>query len=351
MSEQRPESLPENDVVSLLLQQHQMIRALCDEVTAATAASRQEPFQRLLRLMAVHEAVEEEIVHPFVRRRVQGATAMVEDRLQEERAAKEMLVQLDSMGPTAAGFMPLFDQFRTAVIAHSEKEESSEFAGLREQTRPAERRAMTAAAKVAAALAPTHPHPGVESATGNLLVGTPLAMIDRARDLIRNALGPKGASSAQSGNGDTPAASGTKNKDIIRRLTEAFDAADETTIRALLTTDFVAHGLPPGVSEDADGWVRVAVQVKAAMPDHHMVIDDMVAEDDKVTLRFTDRGTHTGDLFGAPPSNRAVTVTGIEIYRLSGGQVAEWWGEVNMSDLFGPPVPGAAAAGAEPGQT
>ena len=76
----------------------------------------------------------------------------------------------------------------------------------------------------------------------------------------------------------------------------------------------------------------------------------MVAEDDKVTVRFTDRGTHTGDLFGAQPSNRAVAVTGIEIYRLSSGQVAEYWGEVNMSDLFGPPTPSTAAAGPEPGQ-
>ena len=350
MSEQRPASPPENDVVSLLLQQHQMIRTLCDDVTAATATSRQEPFQRLLRLMAVHEAVEEEIVHPFVRRRVQGATAMVEDRLQEERQAKEMLVQLDSMGPAAAGFMPLFDQFRTAVLAHSEKEESSEFAGLREQARPGERRAMTAAAKVAAALAPTHPHPGVESATGNLLVGTPLAMIDRARDLIRNALGPKAASSAPNGHGETLAASGTKNKEIVRRLNEAFDAADEPAIRALLTTDFVAYGMPPGVSGDANGWVELAAQLNAALPDNHTVIEDMIAEADKVTTRFTARGTHTGELFGVSPSNRTVTVTGIEIYRLSGGQVTEYWAEVNMSDLFGAPSTGAAAPGPEPGQ-
>jgi predicted ester cyclase len=344
MTEQRPESAPENDVVSLLLRQHQMIRTLCDEVIAASADGRRKPFQRLLQLMAVHEAVEEEIVHPFVRRRVQGATAVVADRLQEERAAKEMLVQLDSMGPAAAGFMPLFDQFRTAVLAHAEKEEISEFAGFGEATRPAERRAMAAAAKVAVALAPTHPHPGVESAGRNLLVGTPLAMIDRARDLIRDALGPKVASWAR--NGETPAASGTKNKEIVRRLTEAFDAADEPAIRALLTPDFVAHGMPPGFSGNANGWVQLAANLQVALPDNQTTIEDMVAEDDKVTARFTGRGTHKGELFGVPPSNRVVTVTGIEIYRLTGGRVVEYWGEVNMSDLFGPPTPSAAAPGA-----
>ena len=167
------------------------------------------------------------------------------------------------------------------MLAHSEKEESSEFAGFREQTRPAERRAMTAAAKVAVALAPTYPHPGVETAGSNLLVGTPLAMIDPARDLIRDALGLKGGPSAPNGNGGTPAASGTGNKEIVRRLTEAFDAADEPAIRYLLATDFLAHGMPP--------------------------------ESKKVTSRFAARGTHTGELFGVPSSNRTLTVTGIEI--------------------------------------
>jgi hypothetical protein len=69
-----------------------------------------------------------------------------------------------------------------------DKEESSEFAGLRSATRPAERTAMAAALRVASALAPTHPHPGNESASRALLVGTPMAMMDRARDLLRNAL-------------------------------------------------------------------------------------------------------------------------------------------------------------------
>jgi hypothetical protein len=54
------------DVVDLLLDQHRVIRELCDEISAAGATDREEPFRSLLRLLAVHEAVEEELVHPFV---------------------------------------------------------------------------------------------------------------------------------------------------------------------------------------------------------------------------------------------------------------------------------------------
>lgn len=181
----------DGDVVDLLQRQHEMIRRLCDAVTGAPAAERDEPFRQLLRLMAVHEAVEEEIVHPYVRRRLPDGDAIVSDRLHEEQDGKRMLVALDALGPTCPGFTELFDRYRETLFTHIQREEASEFAGLREKTAPAERTAMAAAIKVATVLAPTHPHPGVETAMRNLLIGTPLAMIDRARDLIRQAMAAK----------------------------------------------------------------------------------------------------------------------------------------------------------------
>ena len=180
------------DVVDLLLGQHRVIRELCDEISSTAVADREEPFRKLLRLLAVHEAVEEELVHPYVRRRVDGAKAAVAERVDEERAVNRMLVALDSLGPTNPGFEELFTRFRRALLAHADKEESSEFAGLRTATRPAERTAMAAAVRVASALAPTHPHPGNEATSRALLVGTPMAMMDRARDLLRDALAGRG---------------------------------------------------------------------------------------------------------------------------------------------------------------
>lgn len=64
--------------------------------------------------------------------------------------------------------------------------------------------------------------------------------------------------------------------------------------------------------------------------------EHLIAENDLVAARYTARATHTGELFGAPPSGRTVTITGIEIYRLAGGRIAEYWGEANMSELFTP---------------
>jgi hemerythrin superfamily protein len=190
------------DVVDLLLDQHRLIRELCDEISSAAVADREEPFRSLLRLLAVHEAVEEELVHPYVKRRVDGAKAEVDARVEEEREVNKMLAALDSLGPTNPGFEELFTRFRTALLAHADKEESSEFAGLRSATRPAERTAMAAALRLASALAPTHPHPGNESTARAVLVGTPMAMIDRARDMLRGAMAGRGH-----GNGSEPPAS------------------------------------------------------------------------------------------------------------------------------------------------
>lgn len=185
----RPETMKETDVIDLLLAQHAMIRDLFDEVERAPAGARGEVFTRLVRLLAVHETAEEEIIHPYARRTLDGGDGVVDDRLEEERQAKELLQHMDQAGPDDPDFMANLAVLRSAVLAHARSEERYEFTKLRARTSAAERRAMAVGVKAAEAMAPTHPHPGTESATKNLLVGTPVAMMDRVRDVIRKATG------------------------------------------------------------------------------------------------------------------------------------------------------------------
>lgn len=187
-----PEMMKEADVVDLLIHQHGMIRDMFDEVERAAPGERDEPFRRLVRMLAVHETAEEEIVHPYTRLRVDGGTGVVADRLREEREAKRLLTMLDRMGPDHPEFMANLNTLRLAVLAHARAEERYEFAKLRAETTAAERRAMALGVRAAEAMAPTRPHPGVESMTRNLLLGPPAAIVDRARDLIRQALRRKG---------------------------------------------------------------------------------------------------------------------------------------------------------------
>jgi hemerythrin superfamily protein len=177
-----------NDVITLLEQQHQEIRRLFGEVERAKGDQRKEAFRELVRLLSIHETAEEELVHPEVRKQ-DGGEPVVDARVGEEHRAKELLSTLDDMSPDAEGFDTLLFQLRDDVLAHAEHEEREEFPLLRRTADEKRLRAMADTVKAAEAVAPTRPHPGVESAAANVLLGPPVAIMDRARDAIRKVMG------------------------------------------------------------------------------------------------------------------------------------------------------------------
>jgi hemerythrin superfamily protein len=187
MMTKRPEEMPEIDAVDLLLHQHQQIRRLFQEVEEKEGDKRAEAFERLCRFLAVHETTEEEIIHPVARLSVKS-DKVIDARLEEENKGKKMLQALEEMGPSAQGFGALFAEFRTAVLEHAEHEEREEFPELKTRS-SAELHGLAAGIKAAEATAPTHPHPGVESATKNVLVGSFAAVVDRIGDVVRKVMG------------------------------------------------------------------------------------------------------------------------------------------------------------------
>ncbi|UNO43501.1 hemerythrin domain-containing protein [Streptomyces sp. MST-110588] len=178
---------PDQDVVALLMAQHGEIRNLFDEVEQATGDARRDAFQRLVRMLAVHETAEEEVVHPYVKRSVDGGQEIVADRLAEERSAKETLGRLEDMDTDDPKFGAELLILRTDVMEHARAEERYEFAQLRRLKDSARLAAMAKSVKAAEATAPTHPHPGVESGLKNMALGPLAAIVDRTRDAIRNA--------------------------------------------------------------------------------------------------------------------------------------------------------------------
>ncbi|MEC3919004.1 hemerythrin domain-containing protein [Nocardia sp. CDC160] len=174
------------DVVDLLLAQHGQIKNTLELVRTSTGSEKQRFFDELVRLLAVHESAEEEVVHPAARRH-SVADEIVESRLHEEEEAKHVLAQLAEMGVGHAEFDTKFREFAEKVVEHAELEEKEEFGQLITQASPEERMRLAGVVRFAEALAPTRPHPGVgESATANLLAGPPLAAFDRIRDAIRD---------------------------------------------------------------------------------------------------------------------------------------------------------------------
>jgi hemerythrin superfamily protein len=174
------------DVVDLLIAQHDEIRRLFDEVEGAGGEERAAAFDRLRRLLAVHETAEEEIVHPFARRHLADGPEVVGARLTEENQAKQLLSDLEYFGTGESGFSRRLGDLRLAVMDHARQEEAEEFPRIRELSSEKERHRMAMAVRAAEAVAPTHPHVGFESAPANVIAGPFAAVADRARDAIRN---------------------------------------------------------------------------------------------------------------------------------------------------------------------
>lgn len=176
----------ERDVVELLGRQHKLIAALFYKTETTGGGLRRSTFERLVRLLAVHETVEEEIVHPALRR-LAGGEPIVEARLAEERDGKDMLAELDRIGPDADRFDVALGDLHRAVLRHAANEEREEFPLLRAQLQPAALVSMAASLRVAEKVAPTHPHPGMEGAAANVVAGPFVAIADRVRDAVHQA--------------------------------------------------------------------------------------------------------------------------------------------------------------------
>ncbi len=115
------------------------------------------------------------------------------------------------------------------------------------------------------------------------------------------------------------------NKMIARRLTMLLDDEDETELKNLLAADFVSHfaGLPKPLNREQ--YLQFNRLAKVAFDDLHRTVEDMIAEDDKVTLRITARGTHTGNFQGMVATGILTKMSGIAIRRIIGERITEEW--------------------------
>jgi hypothetical protein len=137
---QLPDLDREEDVIDLLLAQHEQIADLFVELGRARGARRRALFARLVRLIAVHETIEQVLVHPLARTRLSDGDAVVDARTEEEQQAEQDLRQLHELGLEHDDFVAKVTNLRDAVVEHTELEEEEEFDFLRELVPGAELR-------------------------------------------------------------------------------------------------------------------------------------------------------------------------------------------------------------------
>jgi steroid delta-isomerase-like uncharacterized protein len=135
------------------------------------------------------------------------------------------------------------------------------------------------------------------------------------------------------------------NKRLVERLVDEFwnqgnfAAADE------LLAPNAAIYLPTGECVDPAGLKQFAEAWRVAFPDWYATTEELVSEGDRVAERWTGRGTHRGELQGMPATGKPVVAPGSVFYRIDGGRIVEFRGQVDVMGLF--QQLGATSAGAQ----
>jgi hemerythrin superfamily protein len=178
------ENLMPKNGIDFLLEQHKQVEQLLETVQNAEASSRQESFDELRRLLAVHETAEELILRPITRAKVEGGAEIADARMAEENMAKDVLADLEKLDASTPEFAAKFASFASDVKEHAHHEETYEFPRVRESQDEGALETLGQALEVAEKVAPTHPHPSARSTTANVVLGPFASIVDRVRDAI-----------------------------------------------------------------------------------------------------------------------------------------------------------------------
>jgi predicted ester cyclase len=119
-----------------------------------------------------------------------------------------------------------------------------------------------------------------------------------------------------------------ENKAVLRREVEELynHTGNLDAVEELFSPEYVSHEPTSGETRGVEGARQFATTFREAFPDLECTIEDMIAEGDKVVMRFRGSGTHEGETeaFG-PPTGNQMEITGITIKRLSESKIVEAW--------------------------
>ena len=134
-----------------------------------------------------------------------------------------------------------------------------------------------------------------------------------------------------------------ENKALARKFLRMFELGEPNMADEIVATDYYNHDAPdPNI-----GLERMKASVtgfKKAFPDAQLEIAFQLAEGDKVVTRYTWSGTHQGEYFGVPATNKRVNWTAMVVFRSAGGKISEAWINYDrlgvMEQLGVAPTPG-----------
>lgn len=132
---------------------------------------------------------------------------------------------------------------------------------------------------------------------------------------------------------------------MARIIDEAFNQGDVDALDELISDDFVEHeDLPPDVPQGKAAPGAMITMMRAAFPDLHVTVEDMLQEGSKVVTRSRFAGTHEGEFMGIPPTGNTFDIPVIDIVEFRDGKAVAHWGVMDNAGMLeqlglaGPPA-------------
>ena len=126
-----------------------------------------------------------------------------------------------------------------------------------------------------------------------------------------------------------------EHKTIVRRLfDDAINARNWDHAERFIASNVIDHTAPSWAPPGIAGFKQQMIAWFSAFPDSHFDIDDMIAQGDRVTIRWTVEGTQEGIFRDIPPTGKHITMSGIDEVRIAFGQIVEHWGYPDLLGLL-----------------
>jgi steroid delta-isomerase-like uncharacterized protein len=122
-----------------------------------------------------------------------------------------------------------------------------------------------------------------------------------------------------------------EHKSLVRHALEAtFGRGDLDALETYFTPSVTLHEPGQEPMHGRDELRRGLEGLRAAFPDFRFSIEDLLAEDGRVAIRYAGQGTHHGDFLGIAATGREIRYTGMVMVRLDKGRIAEFWAQPDL---------------------
>lgn len=122
------------------------------------------------------------------------------------------------------------------------------------------------------------------------------------------------------------------NRATMNQFVEFINSGDRTIGESIIAPDVIFYApTSPEPLHGLEGYIAVLDMMRGAMPDVKWTVEETIAENDKVMIRFTMTGTQTRTFMGMPATGKPITITAMNIYQLRDGKIVR---EHGLPDLF-----------------